>query len=238
MHFFDWIDNLGHLLSGGADAAHLDGLADADALANAVASGAVSPHDLLSLHGMTLSEAIVDSQGCRPICATETLENMFQLLIGDVRGAWNNLSDHIQQVAKAYDWGHVQDGGVVLYPEHYGDVMNALGAPCSWHEFRTDLVAGTLDAGRPIAAFVDAAHLGYPNAGAHAITLTGTVRDAVGRIAGFSGLDSNFPGREQTWSLDQILGGMRSLATSTGAWWSGRVFVPDVAAGLWPVRAC
>jgi hypothetical protein len=197
------------------------------------AAGAASSALDLRFGGLKLVQAIADSQGCRPICATETIENVFQTLIGDVGGVWNGLSDHLQQVAAANGWGYFQDGGIVLLPEHYHDVLNYLGVSSHWYAFDTDGVAAALDTGRPVAAFLDASWLGYPSGGAHAITLTDVIRDGAGRLAGFAGIDSNFPGVEQTWSVDQIAGGVRSLQFASRSWWAGNILIPDTPA-CWP----
>jgi hypothetical protein len=185
--------------------------------------------DAFHLGGFSGVEMLADSQGFKPICATEMLENMAQILAGDGQGALNDLSDRMQEFASQHGWGHWEDGGLVLEPVNYQNMLSVLGISSHWWHFDVDTIRDALESGRPIGAFVDCQWLGYPTSGAHAITLTEVVKDAFGRVQGFRGIDSNFAGEERTWTLDQIARGVQSLI-SNGAWWSGKVLIPDDAA--------
>ncbi|MCO6458625.1 MAG: hypothetical protein J5I93_25240 [Pirellulaceae bacterium] len=190
------------------------------------------PQAPLRFGGLGGIEALADSQGARPICATEMIENITQLMFGDVHGVWNDLSDRLQELAGDNHWGTWKDGGLVLEPAFYQRLLDALGIDSHWFDFDIDTVRAALDSGRPVGAFVDVAHLGYQTSGAHAITLTDVVTDSADRVVGFKGLDSNFPGQECQWTAEQLAGGVRSLQAG-GAWWTGKILIPDGAA-RWP----
>jgi hypothetical protein len=197
---------------------HFLGGIDLDSHVPADHSGSFCDPDYLS--------AIADWQGCRPVCAAEMLENIAQIMYGDFRGQLNGLSDAIERLAGIHGWGTWESGGMVIDPQHYGQVLEQLGLASHWQPFDVDQVHAALASGRPIGAFVDMGSLGYPISGPHAITLTGSVTGEGGLLTGFQGIDSNLPGQVQTWSVEQIATGVQALLDSEGAWWAGKVLVP------------
>jgi hypothetical protein len=218
------LDALHDLLQGCAehlsdlDGLHASGLhAIPDDLHEAVTPGDPWLHGpSLAFTGFQHVAPIADLQ-IGPTCGFEAVENLLQL---SHPGLGNHLSDCLQQ-AEALDGGsHVAPGGYALHPAHYQHILESFGVDSEWLPFSHDALSRLLDANHGVLAVGDAHDLdgsSYPSPGSyHAFVVTDVIRDPIGRILGYRGLDSNFAGQEVTWSAQQIEQAIRHAPLDKG----------------------
>ncbi len=155
----------------------------------------------LETGGPVLVESLADAQQ-GPTCAAEAVENIVQLFYP----APNSISG-TDLIHRADSLGGVvwQADGPVLEPWVYQGLLANYGIPAEWHDFDAQLLVDAVQANRGVLAVVDAHQLRprtYQRPESwHAVVVTNVIADSLGRVLEFVGLDSNFPGTQQRWSL-------------------------------------
>jgi hypothetical protein len=187
--------------------------------------------EVSELGGVADVESLIDQQE-GPSCGFESLENVVQLY----HPARNDLSRTVLRKL-AYRYGYLVRGvdGERLDSAGYDQLLQAFGIEATWMDFDHGRLITALRENRVAIAVVDPSVLdprGYgPSTGdLHAIVVTNFVTDVSGRwVVGYRGMDSNFPGKERTWSAaamelaTQAFEYVPLLVTDEAARWSSRV---------------
>jgi hypothetical protein len=165
----------------------------------------------LETGGPILVEMLADQQK-GPTCGPEAVENLIQLF----HPLPNSLSD-TDLLWRAQARGGVlwQPDGPYLEPWAYQGLLADYGITAEWHAYDAQALVNALQANRGVLAVVDAHHLRpqfYPNPESwHAVAVTNIITDTSRRVLEFVGIDSNFPGTQQRWSL-------RAFGTAASSW--------------------
>ena len=177
--------------------------------------------DNVSFGGFTHVESIADQQ-TGPTCSYETIENLLQLA---VPGLPNNYSESLAEWIKQKS----------LDPSYWHGILQNVEIPSQWYNFDHNTLISALNKNLGVAVIGNPHYLDptlYPNIDdpLHAFTLTDVWKTPNGSILGYKGIDSNCPGREMHWTLDQV-----QQASEHGGGWARKVFVTLVPLA-WPFK--